>query len=186
MASMAATSSVVWPSIAARSRTSRSFGESSSRARSRCAWNSLEAAMIFGGCSRRSLRPQRFALLAALAGANTIQRKPKTDAHQPGAKAIAIAQPVKAAVGANQRFLRDVFGVRIVAQHAASYAIGQRAALREQRSSNSRRVAALAASFAHSRSAALPGWIRTSSCIGSCVRAGSARPPRTTARRRGQ
>jgi hypothetical protein len=44
-------------------------------------------------------------------------------------------------------------------------------------------LAALAASRAHSVSAARPGWIRTSSCIGSCVRAGCARPPRTFTRR---
>jgi len=53
-----------------------------------------------------------------------------------------------------------------------------------RRSSNSRRRAVWAASFANSFSAVRPGWIRTSSCIGSLMRAKTARPPRTPARRR--
>src|SRR5579863_8414727 len=66
---------------------------------------------------------------------------------------------------------------------ATRYASGPHSA---SRSSNSRRNAAAAASCANSFSALRPGWISASSCIGSFLRAESARPPRTPARRHGK
>ncbi len=60
-----------------------------------------------------------------------IDRQPKRDAHKPPAKPRAIAQAFKAPVRAKQRFLRHVFRIRAVAQHAARDAIRQRPAFRE-------------------------------------------------------
>src|SRR5882762_10209460 len=89
---------------------------------------------VFGARGRRvvfRLRPKRVAQFTTFPGAQTVQREPKRDANEPGAKACAVAQPIKPAVGAQQRFLSHIFGVRGIAQDAPRHAIGQRAALGE-------------------------------------------------------
>ena len=60
-----------------------------------------------------------------------VEREAKRDAHEPGAKASAIAEAFETAIGAEQGFLRDVFGVCRIAQDAAGDAKGQRSALSE-------------------------------------------------------
>ena len=77
------------------------------------------------------LRPKRVALFAAFPGAQTIERETKRDANEPRAEAVAIAQAMELAIGAQQGFLGYIFGVGSVAQDAASHAIGERAAFGE-------------------------------------------------------
>jgi hypothetical protein len=84
---------------------------------------------IFGRVWRSLASPLRFALLAAIRRAGAIEREAKSNAHEPRAKAAAIAQVLEATIGAKQRFLRDVFGVGGIAQHAARDAEGERTAL---------------------------------------------------------
>src|SRR6267154_2992721 len=89
---------------------------------------------VFGVRGRRvvfRLRPKRVAQFTTFPGAQTVQREPKRNSNEPRSKAATIAQSIESAIGAQQRFLSHVFGVRSIAQDAASHAIGQRAALGE-------------------------------------------------------
>ena len=70
-------------------------------------------------------------MLAAVGRFCAIEGESKGDAHKPSLETSTVAQFIEAAVGAQNRVLGDVFGVRSVAQDAASYAEGQRAALGE-------------------------------------------------------
>src|SRR5579859_183222 len=81
--------------------------------------------------SRGRLRPQRLAHLAAFRRTRPINCEPECDAHEPRAKPPAVAQPFEPAVRAQQRFLRDVFRIRAIAQHAACDAIRKRPAFCE-------------------------------------------------------
>src|SRR5438132_1138667 len=89
---------------------------------------------VFGGRSKRlghRLRPKCVAEFAAFPGAQTVERETKRDSNEPGAEAVAVAQSIELAIGAQQGFLGNVFGVSRVAQDAASHAIGKRATLGE-------------------------------------------------------
>src|ERR1700683_5202964 len=86
---------------------------------------------IFRRWVRHGLRPECFALLATFGRTRAIERQSERDANQPGAKTLTIAQAVEAAVGAQHSFLRDVFRVGGISQHAASNAERQRTAFGE-------------------------------------------------------
>src|SRR5271163_3532448 len=86
---------------------------------------------ILRGRSRQRLRPKGFAHFAALRRTRSVNGKPKRDPHKPCAKSRAIAQSLEAPVRTQQRFLRDVFGIRAVAQHSSRDAICQWPAFRE-------------------------------------------------------
>src|SRR5438046_3872553 len=89
---------------------------------------------VFGGRSERlahRLRPKCVAEFAAFPGARTVERETKRDSNEPGAEAVAVAQSIELAIGAQQGFLGNVFGVSRIAQDAASHAIGKRATLGE-------------------------------------------------------
>ena len=63
--------------------------------------------------------PQLITLLTSFRGAQPVEREPKRDTHQPAAEAIMIAEPVETLVSAEQRLLRNIFGIRSVAQYPA-------------------------------------------------------------------
>ena len=185
--SIAATSSNVWPSIAASSSTSRNFSGNPSIAASKCAWNSLEAASssAFGGTSRRagcdhsvSRNSRRFVERArSSASRNTIRTshpRNRSGSRNPSNRLYARNSASCAMSSASASFR--------MTPRATRYASGPHSA---SRASNSRRLAACAASSFHSDSAARIGWIRTSSCIPFHARANRARPPVTPTRRRG-
>src|SRR5216683_1929046 len=89
---------------------------------------------VFDGGRRRlmrRMRPKGVALLSPLRRTQTIQGEPERDSNEPGAKTVAVAQPIEAAVGAQKRFLGDVFGVGGIAQNAAGDAVGERATFGE-------------------------------------------------------
>ena len=77
------------------------------------------------------LRPKRFANFSALRGARSIDRETKRDTHQPGTKSPTVAQTFEPPVRTQKRFLRHVFRIRAVAQHATRNAIRQRPAFRK-------------------------------------------------------
>lgn len=77
------------------------------------------------------LRPLRLTNFTPFGRADAVERKPKGDAHEPGAEAACVAQPVKASISAEESVLSDVFGIVAIAQDAAGHAEGQWAAFRE-------------------------------------------------------
>src|SRR5215472_10404648 len=76
----------------------------------------------------RRPRPQRVALFPALRGAQSVERKPERNPHQPAAKPVMVAKPVETLVRPEQRLLRDILRIRRVTQDSARNAKSQRAA----------------------------------------------------------
>src|SRR5258708_31872865 len=75
------------------------------------------------------LRPKRVAQFSPFRGAQTVECETKGDSNQPAAEAVAVAQTIELAIGAQQRFLRDIFRIGGVAQNAARPAIREGATL---------------------------------------------------------
>src|SRR6266542_160762 len=81
----------------------------------------------------RRRRHRLFARRAPPIGSPSIDRQAPGHAHQPRAESLAIPQLAEAAVGPYERFLRDVFGVLPVVEHAVGDAERQRRRLVQPR-----------------------------------------------------
>src|SRR6267142_5350980 len=173
MPSRLAISSMVWPSMAASKSTRRSFSGNSARARSRCAWNSFEAArssaVAAGGwcagcdqstsrCSRRFAERKRSS--ARRNEMRTSQARKRLRSRRRSKLRYARRSASWATSSASAVLRRT--------PRATRYASGPHSA---RRASNSRVASAWAASRADSFPSVPLGWIRTSSCIGLPVKA---------------
>src|SRR5580693_10675363 len=142
---------------------------------------------VFGRVRRALASPLRLTLLAPIGRTRAIERQAKRDAHEPGAKAASIAQTRKAAVGAKDGFLGDVFGVGAVAQDSACDAEGEWAALGQallELTTQLGRGHRLGVRFASPFGLRRGAWAGQSQLLHStCVRAERARPPVTATRR---
>src|ERR1700733_11366019 len=136
---------------------------------------------VFSRWTRDRLRPQCFAVLAALGRTRAVQRQPERDAHQPSAKTGALAQTTELPVSAEQSFLRYVFCVGGVPQDAARDSKRQGAALRQPLLEFAAKGCARC--FACPLSFGRTAWLGQNQLLHSCVRAKRARPPRTATRR---
>src|SRR5258708_1388673 len=77
------------------------------------------------------LRPELVPDFAPFRGAQTVDGETKRDSHEPAAETVAVAQAIELAIGAHQRFLRDIFRVGRVTQNAACDAVGEGATFGE-------------------------------------------------------
>src|SRR5208282_1072642 len=81
----------------------------------------------------RALRRGKLAAFAPPRRAHAVECEAPGRARDPAAEAVTVAQPVKVPISAQHRFLRHVFGLRRVSEHAERNAIGELRAIREPR-----------------------------------------------------